>query len=91
MAPKKYVSVTHGLVCSGLPDTGVHEISTTKTGNAKAMKRTHFKGSFAQAVKEGKRRTKKLGDGARLKTHGASENEHYYVVKEGKLRSDSRR
>ena len=85
MAPKKYVAVTHGSVCMDLPNTGVHKITVTKTGNLNTGKQTNFKGTFAEAVDKGKWLTLKMGEGARLWTHGASENTVNYVVARGKI------
>ena len=81
---KPVVTVVHGDVCFGCKP-GEHQILVSMTGNLNYGKRSTFKGSFQKAVKEGKRRVMKLGEGARLWTHGASENTVDYVVHKGKL------
>lgn len=81
---KPVVTVVHGNVCFGCKP-GEHQILVSMTGNLNYGKRSTFKGSFQKAVREGKRRVMKLGEGARLWTHGASENTVDYVVHKGKL------
>lgn len=81
---KKLVYVAHNSICLGVKP-GVHLITVTKTGNLNDGKITRFEGTFHEAVRSGKRRMMRMGDGAVLITHGASENNTYFTNKQGRL------
>ena len=81
---KKLIFVAHSDICMDAKP-GTHQINVTNDGNLNHGKITKFKGTFPEAIKEGKRRLMNMGEGAVLMTHGASENMTYFINKNKRL------